>query len=71
MIRLFIFFTACQFMDESSSAPKFVTLPEDTSVGSEVFRVQAYPRQHFSLQAIDGVSPVLTVFLLGKCIIVP
>ena len=49
------FFTACQFKGERPGG-KFVRLPEDAQVGTEVFQVVAYPRQHFNIQALDGVS---------------
>ncbi len=40
----------------STGRHRFVHLREDTPVGSEVLRVRAHPRRHFSIQAIDGVK---------------
>ena len=48
-------FPACLFRGESSSEGKFVRIPENAPVGTEIFRILAYPRQHFNIQALDGV----------------
>ena len=48
-------FAACQFRGERPDG-KFVRIPEDAAIGSEVFTVAAFPRQQLNMQALDGVS---------------
>ena len=59
---LHLVFPACRFRGERPNG-KFLRLREDVAVGTEVFRVLAYPRQHFNLQAMDGVStkPIIRI----------
>ena len=53
--KLFPFsFSECNFRGEK--AEKFVRLKENARKGTEAFKVQAYPRRNFNIQALDGVS---------------
>ena len=45
----------CRFRGERPGG-KFVRIPEDAAIGSEVFTVAAFPRQQLNMQALDGVS---------------
>ena len=48
-------FTGCRFRGERGEE-KFVRLKEDAPKGSEAFRISAFPRSGFNIQALDGVS---------------
>ena len=45
----------CRFRGERGDE-KFVRLKEDAIKGSEAFRISAFPRSGFKIQALDGVS---------------
>ena len=47
-------FSGCRFRGERGDE-KFVRLKEDAIKGSEAFRVSAFPRSGFKIQALDGV----------------
>ena len=49
------FFAACRFRGERTGE-KLIRLSEATPVGTEAFRVLAFPRRNFNIQALDGVS---------------
>ena len=53
MITLSLF-SGCRFRGERGDE-KFVRLKEDAIKGSEAFRVSAFPRSGFKIQALDGV----------------
>ena len=48
-------FVGCRFRGERDDE-KFVRLKEDAPKGSEAFRISAFPRSGFKIQALDGVS---------------
>ena len=47
-------FSACRFRGERTGE-KIIRLSEATPVGTEAFRVLAFPRRNFNIQALDGV----------------
>ena len=49
--------TGCRFRGERGEE-KFVRLKENAPKGSEAFRVSAFPRSGFNIQALDGVSEI-------------
>ena len=50
----FIFAAPCRFRGERAGE-KTVRLSEATPVGTEAFRILAFPRRNFNIQALDGV----------------
>ena len=50
----FFVFSACRFRGERTGE-KIIRLSEATPVGTEAFRVLAFPRRNFNIQALDGV----------------
>ena len=50
----FLWFSACRFRGERTGE-KIIRLSEATPVGTEAFRVLAFPRRNFNIQALDGV----------------
>ena len=57
-------FSGCRFRGERGDE-KFVRLKEDAIKGSEAFRVSAFPRSGFKIQALDGVRIRKDVFTLS------
>ena len=55
LISISFCFIACRFRGERGEE-KFVRLREDAQKGSEAFRISAFPRSGFKIQALDGVS---------------
>ena len=54
LILCFLCFSACRFRGERTGE-KIIRLSEATPVGTEAFRVLAFPRRNFNIQALDGV----------------
>ena len=54
----FLKFSGCRFRGERGDE-KFVRLKEDALKGSEAFRVSAFPRSGFKIQALDGVGKIV------------
>ena len=63
-------FTACRFRGERGEE-KFVRLREDAQKGSEAFRISAFPRSGFKIQALDGVSKNTFYFKFIQFDIIP
>ena len=63
LITLFLF-SGCRFRGERGDE-KFVRLKEDAIKGSEAFRVSAFPRSGFKIQALDGVRIRKAIFTLS------
>ena len=58
----FVFAAPCRFRGERTGE-KVVRLSEATPIGTEAFRVLAFPRRNFNIQALDGVRICILYFL--------
>ena len=54
-LHFFVYITGCRFRGERGEE-KFVRLRENAVRGSEAFRISAFPRSGFQIQALDGVG---------------
>ena len=61
----FSFAAPCRFRGERTGE-KVVRLSEATPIGTEAFRVLAFPRRNFNIQALDGVRNCIVCFFIIK-----
>ena len=61
----FVFPAPCRFRGERTGE-KVVRLSEATPIGTEAFRVLAFPRRNFNIQALDGVRNCIVFFFTIK-----
>jgi hypothetical protein len=59
---LLFFTTGCQFYPAGEYL-RFVRVPENAPVGSEVLQVEVHPRRNLSIQPVDKVRSLIIYFL--------